>query len=474
MSNMKKFYVTTPIYYVNDRPHIGHAYTTLVADVFARYYRQMIGADNVFFLTGTDEHGAKIAQAAKKNGLEPQEFVDKVSEQYQQTWGKLDITYDYFFRTTHPDHTRIVQELLQKIYDKGYIYKAQYKGLYCIGCEKYVTENEIVNGRCPDHPTTELTQQEEENYFFKLKELAPQVLAKLEGGEFSVLPDSRRTEIISKIQHGINDISISRTGVEWGIPLPWDDSHTIYVWIDALFNYLTATKIVEGKESFWPANLHLMAKDILWFHALIWEALLIVLDEKLPTVVFAHGFFTIDGQKMSKSLGNVIDPLDLAAKYGTDGLRYLLISSFSFGNDGDFSVAQFDEKFNADLANGIGNLVSRIAKLCENSGHDFTAVARTANLVMDEEIVAAMKNFRPDEALRFIRDMVQEFDKQIHEDAPWKLQDAQLIEKLELYVPRMLHLSHILTAFLPDTSARMSEIFTSGKIVKPAPLFERK
>lgn len=474
MSNMNKFYVTTPIYYVNDRPHIGHAYTTIIADVFARYYRQTIGADNVFFLTGTDEHGAKIAQASKKNGLEPQQFVDLVSLQYQHTWRTLDITHDYFFRTTLPEHKRIVQELLQKIYDKGYIYKANYKGLYCIGCEKYVVENEIVNGRCPDHPTTELMEQEEENYFFKLKELAPQVLAKLERGEYSVLPDSRRTEIISKIQHGINDISISRTGVDWGIPLPWDNAHTIYVWIDALFNYLTATKIVEGKESFWPVDLHLMAKDILWFHALIWEALLIVLDEKLPKVVFAHGFFTIDGQKMSKSLGNVIDPLDLAAKYGTDGLRYLLVTSFSFGNDGDFSVAQFDEKFNADLANGVGNLVSRIAKLCENSGHDFTQAARTARLEIDEEIDVAMKNFRPDEALKFIRDTVQEFDKQIHDDAPWKLKDAQLIKKLELYVPHMLHIAYILTAFLPDTAARIREIFSSGKISKPTPLFERK
>lgn len=470
---MNKFYITTPIYYVNDKPHIGHAYTTIIADVFARYYRQKIGSDKVFFLTGTDEHGAKVAQAAKKNNLEPQQFVDQVAEKYQKAWRELGISHDFFFRTTNPRHEKIVRELLQKIYDKGYIYKAKYKGLYCIGCEKYIAENELIDGRCPDHPSTNLVEQEEENYFFKLKDLAPQVLLKLENAEYQVLPNERRAEIVSKIKHGINDVSISRTGVDWGIPLPWDNTHTTYVWIDALFNYLSATKIVAGKESFWPADLHLMAKDILWFHALIWEALLIALDEELPKVVFAHGFFTIDGQKMSKTLGNVIDPVDLARKYGMDGLRYLMISSFSFGNDGDFSVSKFDEKFNADLANGIGNLVSRIAKLCEKVDYDFTLVSRTAELSFDKDIDLAIANFRPDEALRTIRDRIQEFDKQIHEDAPWKLEGEILLHKLKLYVPKILHIAYTLKPFLPETAEKITSIFNSEKISKPEPLFAR-
>lgn len=287
----KKFYITTPIYYVNDKPHIGHAYTTIIADVFARYYRKIIGKENVFFLTGTDEHGTKIAQAAKKNNQSPKDFVDQVSNQYQAVWKSLGISNDYFFRTTNPDHKKIVQDILQTLYDKGYIYKSLYQGIYCVGCEKYLTEDEIVDEKCPHHPTTKLAKQEEENYFFKLRDFAPKVLEAIESERYKVLPVERKSEILSIIREGINDISISRTGTDWGIPVPWDSKHTIYVWVDALFNYYSATLIVPEKKHFWPADLHLMAKDILWFHALIWEALLLALDKELPKVIFAHGFF---------------------------------------------------------------------------------------------------------------------------------------------------------------------------------------
>lgn len=471
---MEKFYVTTPIYYVNDKPHIGHAYTTIIADTFARYYRQKLGDDKVFFLTGTDEHGAKIAQAAEKNHIQPQEFVDRVSEQYKEVWKKLDITHDFFFRTTSKEHEKIVQELLQKLYDKGYIYKSKYKGLYCIGCEKYLGEEDVVNGHCSDHPTTELIEQEEENYFFKLRELAPKILAKLESGEYRVLPKERKNEILGKFKGGINDISISRAGVDWGIPIPWDSEQTIYVWVDALFNYYSATRMIKGKESFWPADLHLMAKDILWFHALIWEALLIALDEEVPKVVFAHGFFSVDGQKMSKSLGNVVNPVDLAEKYGTDGLRYLLISSFSFGNDGDFSLSSFDEIYNADLANGVGNLVSRIAKLCEKTNYSFSGVINSTNLKIDKLVDEAMGNFRPDKALEILRGKIQSFDKKIQEDAPWTLGDQELVQTLESYIPELLQIGYNLQAFLPNTSRKILEIFSNRKITKPDPLFVRK
>lgn len=470
---MKRFYVTTPIYYVNDNPHIGHAYTTVIADVFARYYRQKLGVDNVFFLTGTDEHGAKVAQAASKKGLNPQEFVDEISNHYQETWRQLNISHDYFIRTTHPEHRRIVQELLQKLYDKGYIYKAKYKGVYCIGCEKYLNGEEIINGKCVLHPSTDLIEQEEENYFLKLESLVPHVLAALENERYKVLPKERKTEILSKMHEGVHDISISRTGIEWGIPLPWDTTHTVYVWVDALFNYYSATKINPHAARFWPADLHLMAKDILWFHALIWEALLLALEEDLPRTIFAHGFFTIEGQKMSKSLGNVINPLDLIKVYGVDGLRYLLISSFAFGNDGDFALARFEETYNADLANGIGNLVSRIAKLCEKSNHDFSGIVNNRRSSFNEKIDDAIANFRPDEALRFIRNDVQSLDKQIHEDAPWILGDTELIQVLESYIPKVLALASDLKPFLPETAEKIEVIFNTGKISKPEPLFRR-
>ena len=471
---MNKFYVTTPIYYVNDVPHIGHAYTTIVADVFARYYRQKLGKENVFFLTGTDEHGAKIEQAAKKNNQSPKEFVDHISAQYEKTWAEIGISHDYFFRTTHPDHEKTVQELLQKLYDKGFIYKALYKGIYCVGCEKYLPEDEIVNGKCPYHPNADLIEQEEENYFFKLKELTPKVQEALERDEYRVLPVERKNEILNKIKQGINDISISRTGMDWGIAVPWDNKHTVYVWVDALFNYYTATLMVPGKKDFWPADLHLMAKDILWFHALIWEALLIALEVELPKVVFAHGFFTIDGQKMSKSLGNIIDPLNLVQTYGTDGLRYLLLTAFPFGSDGDFSVSKLDEKYNADLANGIGNLVSRIARLCEQSGHDFASIYSGMHYEVDESIDKAMSEFRPDEALKIVWSQIQSFDKDIHDQEPWKKTGDELIGLLESYVKRIVPIAYQLRPFLPEVSEKILAIFGAEKIVKPEPLFGRK
>lgn len=471
---MSKFYVTTPIYYVNDKPHIGHAYTTVVADVFARFYRQKLGAENVFFLTGTDEHGAKVAQAAASHNQNPKEFVDETAKQYQVAWEALNISHDYFFRTTDPAHEKLVQDLLQQLYDKGLIYKGSYKGIYCVGCEKYLNADEIVDGHCALHPNVELTKQEEENYFFKLKEFAPKVLEALTKKQYSVLPPERYEEIVSRIKAGVEDISISRVGMDWGIPLPWDNQHTVYVWVDALFNYYTATCMLPDKQSFWPANLHLMAKDILWFHALIWEALLLALDKPLPSAVFAHGFFTIDGQKMSKSVGNVLDPIELSTIYSADGLRYLLLTAFAFGNDGDISIAKFDEKYNADLANGIGNLISRVATLCDKTRHDFGHITPTLDQSLIQQIDTAMSDYRPDDALRLIWQPIQTLDKAIDTDQPWKLVDAELVGKLEGYVGQLLALEHYLRPFLPDTAQHIQTIFGQGVVAKPIPIFNRR
>jgi len=469
-----KFYITTPIYYVNDKPHIGHAYTTVMADVYARFYREALGGESVFFLTGTDEHGTKVAQSAAKNNLEPQEFTDKISAQYIEVWKHLNISYDEFFRTTDPTHKKVVQDFLQRIYDKGLIYKAKYKGTYCVGCEKFLTFEDIANGVCILHPNLKLVEQEEENYFLKLKELSSKVLAELEKNTYSVFPEERKNEIIGKIKQGIEDVSISRVGVSWGIPVPWDDKHTVYVWVDALINYYSATQMYPGRNIFWPPSLHLMAKDILWFHALVWEGLLIANDLELPKQVFAHGFFTIDGQKMSKSLGNVIDPVDLVNEYGTDGARYLLITSFQFGKDGDISLSRFKEKYNNDLANGIGNLVSRIAKLSEKLPHNPAEIDKALSF-KDDTLAGYFESHRPDEALRHVWSKITILDQKMAQDKPWEIADVSELSKiLKDYIEGLIEIGQLLKPFLPETSKRILDIFTKESISKPEPIFIRK
>jgi len=466
-----KFFLTTPIYYVNDVPHIGHAYTTIAADVVARYWRQKISKENVFFLTGTDEHGQKVAQAAKEKGLSPKEFVDSVAPRFEEAWKLLNIDYDYFIRTTDPKHESVVTDLLQKIYDAGYIYPGTYNGLYCVGCEKFLTESELVDGKCPLHPNKEPVHQEEKNYFLKLKELSRKVFEKIENGEYQILPEDKKKEIVSRIKQGVEDISISRAGVSWGIPLPWDKSQTIYVWVDALINYYSATRFIKGKEGFWPANLHLVGKDILWFHTVIWQAILIAAGIPLPKTIFAHGFFTIDGAKMSKSLGNVISPQELVEKYGVDGARYLVVSAYPFGSDGDISQEKFKEEYNAHLANGIGNLVSRIAKLCENSGFEFP---QEKVLKFDDLVEENIKNYHFDEALKNLFDrFISGLDYSINKEEPWKLTGENLKEFLTGSVSIIRNLSFNLRPFLPATSEKIEKQFLGPKIKSGLPLFPR-
>lgn len=469
---MKK-YITTPIYYVNDKPHIGHAYTTLIADVYARYYRKQFGSDSVFFLTGTDEHGSKVAKAAEDHGISPKAYSDLISGEYKKVWQSLNISYDEFIRTTDPKHENVVQTYLQNLFEKGFIYKGVYKGLYCIGCEKFLSYDEIVNNTCIFHPNIKITEQEEENYFFNLKKFSLVVLKEIEEGSYKILPEQKKNEIVGKIKQGINDISISRVGVEWGIPLPWDTKHTVYVWVDALLNYYSATKIFTGRDKFWPPNIQFIAKDILWFHGLIWEALLLAENLKLPEIIYAHGFFTINGQKMSKTLGNVINPNDLIGEYGVDGARYLLLTSCSFGADGDISLGRFKEKFNADLANGLGNLIARIAKLCEKFDQipvNFDFIKNNKNFSIDEH----MSMFKPDDAVKSIWSSIAEFNQDFNKDKPWELTDKLLKNKLTTYIERILKIGDDLGPFLPFTSLKIIEIFSSKNIQKPESLFSRK
>ncbi len=489
----KKYYVTTPIYYVNDAPHIGSAYTTLAADILARYYRLKLGDKNVFFLTGTDEHGQKIAQSAKEKGLSPIEFADSVVPKFKEAWKLLNISYDYFIRTTDPRHEKIASDVLQKIYDTGYIYEGVYEGPYCIGCERFYKESELVDGRCPLHPNKEISHQKEKNYFLKLKDLVSErVLPKIKAGDYGILPEIRRNEILSRIEQGIEDVSVSREGVSWGIPVPWDKSQTIYVWVEALINYYSATRFLEGKKDFWPADLHLMAKDILWFHAVIWEALLIAAEIDIPKNVFAHGFFTVDGQKMSKSLGNAITPKELVDRYGVDGARYLLISAVQFGHDGDISLKAFDEKYDSDLANGLGNLVARVAKLCENSGFDFdptpTDLKEIQQRIPNHQFIKEIESFHLDEALAFIwrSDIkwgllwlgetvngIKWTDQKISGDEPWTLKGEELKTSLSLYVINIRWIAAFLKPFLPETAQKIEEQFKGPKIKSADPLFPR-
>lgn len=481
----EKFYITTPIYYVNDKPHIGHAYTTIVADVLARFYRGQIGEDNVFFLTGTDEHGAKVAEAAEKEGVDPQAFTDKVSQTFKDAWKNLDINYNHFIRTTDDQHKKIVVEILQKLKEaktpqgNDVLYEGDYQGLYCVGCEKFITESELVDGKCPDH-NKEPENLTEKNWFFKLSDFLPRIKQAIESGELVIYPQSRKNEVLGLIdKQDLPDFSISRSkkSVPWGIDLPWDDSQKTYVWVDALSNYITALDYPNGKDfkKFWPADAQFLALDILKFHALFWPAILLALDLPLPKL-YIHGFFTIDGKKMSKTLGNVISPNELVEKYGPEVSKYLILSQFSFGSESDIKVEEFPNKYNADLVNGLGNLVNRVTNMVEKylDGKIDTKQFKVAT-VGGEEI----KNLRFREALLTIWQIIQKENSLIDENKPWELaKDEANKEKLEELLQELSNdlytVATSLLPFMPQKAQEIIDILTADKMVKPSePLFER-
>lgn len=432
--------------------------------MIARYYKQK-GYD-ARLLTGTDEHGAKIVEAARKHGKEPKEYADEISEEFKKAWKKLNVNYVRFIRTTDEDHIKIVQDFLQKLYDKGAIDPKPrlYKGLYCVGHEKFMSKDELINGLCPDHQTKPI-EHSEENYYFKLSNYQDELERLISSDQIKVNPVSRKNEVLGKIKQGLDDISISRANLEWGIPLPFDSSHTSYVWIEALINYYT----YGSQNGVWPANLHLIGKDIVWFHAVIWPAILLAIGEKLPKEIFAHGFFTINGQKMSKTIGNVIHPDDLINKYGVDGTRYVLLASFPFGEDGDFSWKQFNDLYNADLANGLGNLVSRVAKLCEKAKFEYREGPRS----FDPEMTKHLEQFKFNEALAHIWEEIAKADKKINETKPWELEvGTNLAEILIDLCRRVAHIAFNLKPFLPQTAEKILNQF-KGSVKSAEPLFPR-
>ncbi|MBR0080638.1 MAG: methionine--tRNA ligase [Synergistaceae bacterium] len=466
--NDKVFYITTPIYYVNDIPHIGHAYTTIACDVISRYKR-MKGYD-VHFLTGTDEHGQKIQTAAETKGKTPQELVDEIHLNFKKLWEVLNISNDDFIRTTEPRHIKVVQAMFKKLMDQGDIYKGTYSGYYCIPDETYVPESSMgPNKTCPDCGRP-LTIMEEESYFFRASKYVPDLIKFYEEHLKAVMPKIRYNEIMSFLKSGVKDQSVSRTSIKWGIPVPGDEKHVIYVWFDALINYASAIGYLDDPEKFshyWPHVRHMVGKDIIRFHCVIWPLILIALGINLPVEVIAHGWWTHEGEKMSKSKGNVINPFEMVKEYGLDPFRYFLLREVPFGNDGDFSQLALVGRINSDLANDLGNLLNRTLQMIKNYRNGVVPSCVNPQSELSEMSINTLEkvddylnNYQFDEALKSIWELIGRSNKFIDETAPWKLaKDESQSEQLNFVLLNLyeaLRLSALLIApFMPDTSKKI-------------------
>lgn len=465
-----KFYITTPIYYSNSEPHIGTVYTTIVADTFARFYR--LKDYDVFFLTGLDEHGQKLARTAQEKGYTPQEYVDMMAQKFLDTWKKIGITNDDFIRTTQKRHEEVVQKVFQKLYDNGYLYKGTYAGWYCTPCETFYQKEELHDGNCPNcgRPVEFL---EEETYYFKLSEFGPALLKYIEEHPEFVYPESRRNEVISFIKIGLKDISATRTTVKWGIPVPFDPKHTVYVWFDALVNYISALGYLSDDDTkfrrYWPADVHLIGKDILRFHAIIWPAILMALNIPLPKTVLAHGFWTIKGGKISKSKGNKVDPHELINIYGVDALRYFLLREVPLGLDGEYSDEAFHRRYTSDLANDLGNLLNRVLTVAEKYSEgkvpnpsemkeeDKALLEKTEETA--KRVEEEMEKFNLSSALGSIWEVIQDANRYIDQQAPWNLTSDK--ERLNTVIYTLLEtlrrISILLYAFIPDSAVKIQE-----------------
>lgn len=473
MCQKKPYYITTPIYYPSGNPHIGHCYTTVACDSIARY-RRMQGYD-VMFLTGTDEHGLKIEQKAAEKGVTPKEYVDEIVEHFKSLWSFMNVSYDRYIRTTDDYHIKTVQKIFKELYDKGYIYKGEYSGKYCTPCESFWTESQLVDGKCPECGR-EVTEAKEEAYFFKMSPFADRIEKLLTETDY-LQPKTRATELVNNfIKPGLEDLCVSRTSFKWGIPVTFDDKHVVYVWIDALSNYISALGFYNDAyndfDKFWPADVHMVAKDIMRFHAIIWPAMLMALDLPLPKHLAVHGWITFNGQKMSKSLGNVVDPFVLGKRYGADAIRYHILREMALGADSSFSNEIMINRINSDLANGFGNLVSRTVAMVEKYFGGTLSTEREGG-EFDDDLVAtatALKSSVDDfidktqlnNALAEIFKVVSRANKYIDETAPWVIakdetKKARLATVLYNLLETIRITATLLSAFMPTTMPKALE-----------------
>ncbi|MBU2576572.1 MAG: methionine--tRNA ligase [Nanoarchaeota archaeon] len=464
----EKFYVTTAIDYVNAPPHIGHAYQKIVADVLARWNK--LQGKEVLFVTGTDEHGKKVEESAKKTGKNPKEFVDEVSEKFKEAWKALNIKYDRFIRTTDKDHKKVVEDFIKKCNANGDIYLGEYEGLYCTGCEAYYTEKDCPDGVCQLHKRP-LEKIKEETYFFRLSKYQKFLLDLYKKHPEFILPTSRRNEIINRVKEGLKDLSITRTSFDWGIPFPLDKKHITYVWFEALISYYTATR-EKGREKFWgKLTTHLLGKDNTWFHTVYWPAMLKSAGIELPKTIFNHGFLTFNGQKISKSLGNAISPVTLVEKYGADSVRYFCLRQFPFatGEDGDFNEIALVKRYNDELANKLGNLVSRTSALAEKYG-----IEKTPNTLVKKfkvkQIGKLIDNYELDKTLNEIFAFIDTCNEFIQSKKPWETHNKKVLYQL---VESIREIAKLLSPFIPESAEKISKIFKTDKIKKAPILFTK-
>jgi methionyl-tRNA synthetase len=471
------YYVTTPIYYVNGEPHLGHAYTTIAADILARHMRQR--GEDVFFLTGTDEFGEPVAQQAEREGVTPRELGDRLAPRFQEMAARVAATNDFFIRTTDEGHQKRVQEVVQRVYDNGHVYEGLYEGWYCPRCADFKTESELgPNNTCPIHGI-ELTREREQNWFFRLSEFQePLERLYAERPDF-VQPDFRRNEALAFIRQGLNDVSLSRRTLKWGVPVPWDPVQVIYVWFDALLNYYTALGYARDGEDltdrYWPAN-HIIGKDILKFHTVYWPAFLLAAGVEVPRTVYVHGYLLMGEQKMSKSLGNVLDPIDVIDRFGADALRFYCFREVSFGQDGSVSAAGFEQRYEAELANDWGNLVSRTLAMIKRYRHEVIPDAEPDPDLLEGDdgfegldglVREQLDRFQITAALEVIWSRVRRLNRYVEEQRPWDLaKDSSQAERLDTVLYSLAEgvrvLALLLLAYMPETSGRLLDALAEG------------